>query len=56
MSIENQLSPENLTCDGELPVNEVRRRFNQLSKAKAKLVNELGYEPSFDELLKAERS
>ena len=29
--IDNKLSQENLTCDGELPVGEVRRRFRELT-------------------------
>lgn len=49
-SIENQLSPENLTCDGELPKAEVNRRFKSLSAQRAKLIEQLGYEPSFEEL------
>lgn len=52
LSLECQLSPENLTCDGELPAGAIRRRFKQLSTAKAKVVQELGYEPSFEELVR----
>ena len=29
-AIDNELSPENLTCDGELPRSEVGRRYNKL--------------------------
>lgn len=28
--IDSDLSPENLTCDGELPRSEVNRRYNLL--------------------------
>ena len=31
--IDNKLSPENLTCDGELPRAEVQRRFKMLTHA-----------------------
>jgi hypothetical protein len=30
-SLDADLSPENLTCDGELPRDEVRRRHNYLT-------------------------
>jgi len=36
-SIDCDLSPENLTCDGELPRSEVNRRYNQLAKAAEEL-------------------
>jgi hypothetical protein len=55
LNLECQLSPENLTCDGELPRSQVQRRFQRLSTAKNKVVKELGYEPTFEELIKAER-
>ena len=29
-SIDSELSPENLTCDGELPASQVRARYNKL--------------------------
>lgn len=32
-SIDCDLSPENLTCDGELSRGEVQRRYNYLTKA-----------------------
>ena len=32
-SIDNDLSPENLTCDGELPRHQVKARYDQLTKA-----------------------
>ena len=30
--IDADLSPENLSCDGELPASQVRARFNNLMK------------------------
>ena len=35
--IDNALSPENLTCDGELPRAEVNRRYKELSTAAKQL-------------------
>lgn len=35
--IDNALSPENLTCDGELPRAEVNRRFKELNSAAKQL-------------------
>lgn len=35
--IDNQLSPENLTCDGELSVGEIRIRYRNLTGAAADL-------------------
>ena len=48
--IECRLSPENLSCDGELSRTEVRRRYNRLMSDKKTLIAELGREPTFDEL------
>lgn len=36
-SLDADLSPENLTCDGELPRAEVQRRYNFLTKAAREL-------------------
>lgn len=36
-SIDAALSPENLTCDGELPADEVRRRFKYLTRVAEEL-------------------
>ena len=36
-SIDSQLSPENLTCDGELPVREINARYKYLTAAAADL-------------------
>ena len=35
--IDNSLSPENLTCDGELPRAEVNRRYKELTQAAKQL-------------------
>ena len=35
--IDNALSPENLTCDGELPRAEVNRRYRELMSAAKQL-------------------
>ena len=35
--IDNSLSPENLTCDGELPRTEVNRRWRELNSAAKQL-------------------
>ena len=48
--IENQHSPENLTCDGELRPTEVRRRATILNRERAAVIAELGYEPTWEEL------
>jgi len=36
-SIDSDLSPENLTCDGELPRSLVQSRYNELIKAAREL-------------------
>lgn len=48
--IEACLSPENLTCDGELPRSEVRKRATRLHTKRRAIIIELGYEPTFAEL------
>jgi hypothetical protein len=35
--IDAALSPENLTCDGELPRSEVQRRYKQLTQVASEL-------------------
>ena len=37
-SIDCQLSPENLSCDGELPRSEVDRRYRFLTRAARQLL------------------
>ena len=49
-SIENQLSPENLHCDGEISLAEARAKGRKLEARKAELVKKLGYEPGFYDL------
>jgi hypothetical protein len=36
--IDSSLSPENLTCDGELPRTEVNRRYKELTTAAKQLI------------------
>ena len=50
LSVECKLSPENLTCDGELPRAEVNRRARQLNQEKASIIAQLGYTPSDNEI------
>lgn len=45
-SIENQMSGENLTCDGELSQEEVQKRFDELKKQRDKLIVALNYVPN----------
>jgi hypothetical protein len=49
-SVNCRLSPENVSCDGELPVTEIARRHAALTRQRAELVRELGREPKFEEL------
>jgi hypothetical protein len=37
--IDAKLSPENLSCDGELPMTQVRARYRALTSAAQDLVN-----------------
>ena len=37
-SLEADMSPENLTCDGELPRAQVQARYKELTAAAAELV------------------
>ena len=48
--VECNLSPENLTCDGELPQYQVRRRAAKLNRERRALVAELGREPTDAEI------
>ena len=36
-NIDSDLSPENLTCDGELPMTQVRARYRHLTAAAREL-------------------
>lgn len=40
--MECDISPENLTCDGELPRREVESRYNEIMRAKGDLELILG--------------
>ena len=37
--IDSRLSPENLSCDGELPASQVRARYRQLTRAAQELIS-----------------
>ena len=37
-SIDSDLSPENLSCDGELPRSQVQARYKQLTTAAKELI------------------
>ena len=48
--VECELSPENLTCDGELPRHQIVAKRSRLLAERARLVQELGREPTMDEI------
>jgi hypothetical protein len=48
-TINNQLSPENLTCDGELSGAQVQARFNTLAGA-LKELHRMGFTVTVEEL------
>lgn len=48
--IENALSPENLSGDGEFPRSYVQKRSRELQSRRRELINELGREPTTQEL------
>lgn len=50
LDIECQLSPENLTWDGERPRDEVNRAHARLMKERAEVIRKLGREPSSKEI------
>ena len=52
LDLSNRLSPENLTCDGELPQSEVRRKYNKLTKEWKKLEKQVGRTVTEDEVWK----
>jgi hypothetical protein len=49
-NVECALSPENLTCDGELSNAEVKQRAASLHRKWDALVKELGRKPTTQEL------
>lgn len=49
-SVDCALSPENLTCDGELSRSAVRRRYSELKRRERALLAELGRKPTSSEL------
>ena len=48
--VDANLSPEWLTCDGELPAYMVRRRAAQLNRKRRGIIAQLGYTPTDAEL------
>jgi len=44
--LECRLSPENLTCDGELSNSQVAQKYRELKRKRALLVEELGRQPT----------
>jgi hypothetical protein len=49
-NVECGLSPENLTCDGELPRSQWQAKARRLEAKKRELIKELGREPSYEEI------
>jgi len=49
-SVECKLSPENLACDGEASRGWVRKEGARLRRERSRIVAELGYEPTYQEL------
>lgn len=48
--IDSALSPENLYCDNEISIETAEYRYKELMAIKARLIKELGREPSFNEI------
>lgn len=48
--VECQLSPENLTCDGELPKYLWKQKLTKFQKQRRVLIKELGRQIADDEL------
>lgn len=48
--VDCQLSPENLSCDGELSARQVRVKYRKLMAQRNQLVKELGRKPTTKEL------
>lgn len=49
--VECGLSPENLSCDGELSKADIKRRQRSLLSQKEALIKELGRKPTSGEIL-----
>lgn len=49
-SLECQLSPENLTCDGEADSYWIQTESLRLNRERQAIIRELGYEPSLSDL------
>lgn len=48
--VECDLSPENLSCDGEVSLTYQRQKYRQLMKKRKVLIRELGRTVSEDEI------
>ncbi len=48
--VENDLSPENLSCDGEIPWEQVHPKMQILFERKKQLEQELGRSPTAEEM------
>jgi hypothetical protein len=49
-TVECELSPENLHCDGEITLAAAKRKKKRLNARRAQLVKQLGREPTEHEL------
>jgi len=49
-NVECQLSPENLSCDGELRGRKLQQKAKMLNARKADLIKELGRTPTDSEI------
>lgn len=52
LDVFGSLSPENLTCDGELPGPAVQKRFAKLIAIKTDLEREVGFDLDEDQVYK----
>lgn len=48
--VECELSPENLHCDGEISASAANKKFKKLKAKQKQLIEELGREPTDQEL------
>ncbi len=50
MNLSNQLSPENLHCDGEISRAEANRKYKSLMREWSNLEKQIGFKVSEDEV------
>ena len=48
--VDSRLSPENLSCDGELSQSQVRAKYRELQRELKSLLKLLGRTPTYGEL------